>query len=665
MISDRELLHYSALAEYSADAIVTKQLDGTILSWNAGAVSLYGYEANEAIGQNIEIIVPDDRRDELAWIDQNLVEKKIVDQLETVRCRKDGSLVNVSISAAPVKERDGTVIGASTITRNITKRVREEQYFRLAFRASQIAMFFVDKAGLICLANRQAGLYFGLSESEMVGKKIEDFVPISMQDRHATMRESYMRDPTERVMGAGRDLQAIRHDGRAFPVEIALSHIETEEGLRVLAAVVDITRRKNAEDEIRRINATLEQRIVKRTALLEESNAKLTDEITKRRHSEAKVRELANKAHAQAMMLHAVISASPDPIYRFSRDMKYLYASPSGLEFIGKTSEEVIGKTWREVGQPASIMQAYEKNVKRVFETSIPCSHTTEWTLGGRTQYFDCYLNPILDRDGVESVVCTTRNVTERVAKERVIIDLNRELARQAAALSNTNAELETFAYSVSHDLRAPLRYIDGYVGMLIEDASDRLTTEDRRQLDVVSQSAREMSELINDLLAFSKIGRDELAMAEVDMNRLVCEARNLLRGFTKGCGIKWKISSLPCAFGDESMLRLVWQNLIENATKYTKNKKEPVIEISGWSTDVETIYRIRDNGIGFDNAFSKKMFGVFERLHTKKEFKGTGIGLSNVDRIVQRHRGKIVADGRLGKYAEFTFHIPQKEMDP
>jgi light-regulated signal transduction histidine kinase (bacteriophytochrome) len=217
-------------------------------------------------------------------------------------------------------------------------------------------------------------------------------------------------------------------------------------------------------------------------------------------------------------------------------------------------------------------------------------------------------------------------------------------------------AELESFSYSVSHDLRAPLRAVDGYARMLEEDYGERLDAEGRRLLGVVRESATRMGRLIDDLLAFSRLGRQEPARRRVDMDALVREAIAEVRA---GSDAPIQASALPAADADPAMLKQVWVNLISNAIKYSSKRAEARVEIGGREDARERVYWVRDNGAGFDMRYADKLFGVFQRLHRAEEFPGTGVGLALVHRVVTRHGGRVWAEGKPGEGACFYFSLP------
>lgn len=237
----------------------------------------------------------------------------------------------------------------------------------------------------------------------------------------------------------------------------------------------------------------------------------------------------------------------------------------------------------------------------------------------------------------------------------------NRELEMSAAQLELTNKELESFSYSVSHDLRSPLRAIDGYSRIFEEDFADRLDQEGLRLLAVIRSSSKKMGQLIDDLLSFSRMGRKPVDASMVDMNLLVDEVWQELSAGHANLLLEKK--ALPAIFGDRALLRQALVNLLSNAIKYSSNSTAPMVEIGAEKTEEEVIYSVRDNGVGFDMRFYNKLFGVFQRLHTEDEFPGTGVGLAIAQRVIVRHGGRIWADSKLGEYTVFYFSLPIKKI--
>jgi light-regulated signal transduction histidine kinase (bacteriophytochrome) len=245
--------------------------------------------------------------------------------------------------------------------------------------------------------------------------------------------------------------------------------------------------------------------------------------------------------------------------------------------------------------------------------------------------------------------------------REKEIERLNRELSRRADELMASNKELEAFAYSVSHDLRAPLRHVAGYSELLKRQASSSLDGKSRRYVETIVESANRMGNLIDDLLAFSRIGRAETRATLISLEQLVMEVVAEIKQETTGRDIAWKIHPLPACYGDRAMLRLVIANLVSNAVKFTSARTRAEIEIGCVDTnESEVEVFVKDNGAGFDMRYAHKLFGVFQRLHLAEQFEGTGIGLAIVQRIILRHGGRVRAEGMVDHGAVFYFSLPK-----
>ncbi len=250
----------------------------------------------------------------------------------------------------------------------------------------------------------------------------------------------------------------------------------------------------------------------------------------------------------------------------------------------------------------------------------------------------------------------------QRERREAEIYQLNEELAKRARELASTNKELEAFAYSVSHDLRAPLRHMSGYSELLQKQASSLLDEKSRRYVQTIVESSKRMGNLIDDLLAFSRIGRVETKMTLVSLDQLVKEVVAESGQDTRGRDIVWKIDPLPVCYGDRSMLKLVIANLVSNAVKFTRMRAQAEIEIGWVDGEHEVEVFVRDNGAGFEMQYVNKLFGVFQRLHLAEQFEGTGIGLASVRRIIHHHGGNVRAEGCVDQGATFYFSLPKAQ---
>src|SRR5271165_6498056 len=260
------------------------------------------------------------------------------------------------------------------------------------------------------------------------------------------------------------------------------------------------------------------------------------------------------------------------------------------------------------------------------------------------------------------AILETNNDITQRKRGEEEVRQLNQELGKRTIELEAINKELEAFAYSISHDLRAPLRHMVGFTELLQKNASSVVDDKGRRYMTTILESAKRMGTLIDDLLAFSRIGRAEARESIVNLEELINEVRSEVAQEAEGRNITWKLGPLPNLYGDRSMLKLALVNLLSNAIKFTRPRPQPEVEVGcAEKQNGRIVIFIRDNGVGFDMKYANKLFGVFQRLHRPEEFEGTGIGLATVQRIIRRHGGEVWAEGFVDKGATFFFSVPSQ----
>jgi PAS domain S-box-containing protein len=349
----------------------------------------------------------------------------------------------------------------------------------------------------------------------------------------------------------------------------------------------------------------------------------------------------------------------------FVRDMSDVitYWNRGAQELYGWTAEEAISKRAHELLQTvfpvpleeirAELLRSgrWDGELRKTRADGSQVIVASRWSLRR-------------DEQGRPTAILETNNdITERERRAQEIRTLNEELGKRTAELEAINKELEAFAYSISHDLRAPLRHMAGFTELLQKNTASVLNERNQRYVRMILESAQRMGNLIDDLLAFSRIGRAETHKTLVNLDQLVEEALTEVRQDTDGRNIVWKIGKLPAWYGDRSMLRLVLVNLISNAVKFTRTRSPAEIEIGCMNQEQDqVVVFIRDNGVGFDMKYVSKLFGVFQRLHTPEAFEGTGIGLATVQRIVHRHGGRAWAEGLVDKGATFYFSLSKSQ---
>jgi PAS domain S-box-containing protein len=387
------------------------------------------------------------------------------------------------------------------------------------------------------------------------------------------------------------------------------------------------------------------------------------EDITERKEIEAgleKTRKelvvIKKSADEVSEFAENIINTVREPLLALDQELRVVKVSRSFYEFFKVRPKETVGQLIYDLGNK----QWDIPKLRELLETILP-----------QKASFDNYeVEHDFATIGRRTMLLNARQIQRVLGKERIILlaiediterkEIEAGLEKTRKELEVANKELEAFSYSVSHDLRAPLRHISGYVELLTTRFQSALSEKGQHYLSSIADSVNQMGKLIDDLLQFSRTGRTDMCRSDSDMNVIVQEVVESLRKDNPDRTIEWIVNKLPSVFCDTAMIRLVWMNLLSNAAKFTRTREKALVEIGAAVETKEVIFFVRDNGAGFEMKYAQKLFGVFQRLHPKEEFEGTGIGLANVNRIVIRHGGRAWAEAELNKGATFYFSIPK-----
>jgi PAS domain S-box-containing protein len=365
-------------------------------------------------------------------------------------------------------------------------------------------------------------------------------------------------------------------------------------------------------------------------------------------------------------VFRTLVENSPDIIARYDRECRRTYVNPTYLKVAQISRPELLATSpLQHSPLPVSSALVLQSLLRKVLDTGIAEAVDVIWPKSDNIDYwYNIYVSPEFDREGkVISVMSVSRDITERKKAEGEVRKLNQELEQRVAErtvkLEALNKELAAFAYSVSHDLRAPLRAIDGFSHILLEEYQDKIDAQGNNYLQRVRSAAQRMAQLIDDMLSLSRLTRVEMDVQPVNLSKMFREIAEDFHGTQPDRKVSFVIQEDVTAEVDARLLQIVFENLIENAWKFTSKHPKARIEFGVQKQKEVPVYFVRDDGAGFDMNYSQKIFGAFQRLHTTAEFPGTGIGLATVQRVIHRHGGRVWAEGVVEKGTTIFFTIP------
>jgi PAS domain S-box-containing protein len=603
----------------SNDAITIQDFEGRITAWNHGAELMFGYSEQEALKMKIWQLAPTNKAAEQKDFNRRLFAGEKVTSFETQRVTKDGRVLDVWMTVTKLVDDAGNPIGLASTERDITARKRaEEEASRMVtvVRDSNDAITIQDFEGKITAWNRGAELMYGYSEAEALAANIDRLTtPGKVAEQKDFIRRLFAG---ERVTSF--ETQRVTKDGRVLDVWMTVTKLVDDAGnpIGLASTERDITARKRAEEEASRM-----------VTVVRDSN----DAIT--------IQDFEGKITAW--------NRGAELMYGYS-EAEALAANIDRLTTPGKVAEQ-------------------KDFIRRLFAGERVTSFETQrLTKDGRLLDVWLTVTKLVDDAGkVIGIASTERDITERKRAVEEVHKLNANLEQRVidrtAALEAANKELEAFSYSVSHDLRAPLRAMDGFSMALLEDCAGRLDGASQDHLRRIRAGSQRMAELIDDLLNLSQVTRTEMRRERLDLTALAEEIGAELQRAHPDRKVKSVVAPALTADADARMLRIVLNNLLDNAWKFTSKHEQACIEVGAREQDGQRVFFVRDNGAGFDMAYAGRLFGAFQRLHSTQEFEGTGIGLAIVQRIIHRHGGRVWAEGAVGQGATVYFTLG-KERD-
>lgn len=623
---------FRGIYENASMGIYRSTPDGRILLCNPALLKMLGYKTFEELSKrNLEqegFELDANRKNFREVIDKN---GEIIGY-EAGWKRKDGSIIHVLENAKAYKDSKGNIVYYEGSVQDISKTKKaieqlkqSEDRFRTLVESAPEAVFIQSGGNFVYLNPAALKLFKVTNPNQLIGQPVINFL-------YSNYKESFQQKISElnKKEISSIEITCLNIDNGFFEVEVSAVPFTYNSTSSALVFLHDITERKKAETEIRMLNEELEQKVINRTMKLNET----------------------------LNFVEHIMSNTNVGFAVYNNNGNCILANNAIAEIVGGTKDLLLQQnyntiqSWKENKLYENAKQAFKEQKTKRAEVLLNSSF-------GKSAWLDCRFTPF-KLNNIDNLLLTVNDITERISKEQEIKDLNEELKTNIEQLRFLNNELEAFSYSVSHDLRAPLRAIHGFIQILFEDYSEKLDGEGKRLMNIVQDNTIKMGQLIDDLLAFSRISRSELNKTEIDSNAIVNMAFQSYPIDEQKQKVKLTVANLPNITGDTILMQQVWVNLISNAIKYSSKVENPEIEIGYKENKDAYEFYIKDNGAGFDMQYVDKLFGVFQRLHSNREFIGTGVGLAIVQRIVSKHGGTVSAYGEVNNGATFRFTIPK-----
>jgi PAS domain S-box-containing protein len=611
---------YRGLLEAAPDAMVVVNQGGEIVLLNVQAEKQFGYSRDELVGQEVKNIIPEGFAERLIADGTRTTAEALAQQIgtgiELHGQRKDGTEFPIEIMLSPLESPEGILVTAAI--RDISVRKDAERHlaqmearYRGLLEAAPDAMVVVNQGGEIVLLNVQAEKQFGYRRDELVGQRVKNIIPEGFAERLIADGTRTAAEALAQQIGTGIELHGQRKDGTQFPMEIMLSPLESPEGVLVTAAIRDISVRKDAERHL----AQMEGRY---RGLLEAAPDSM----------------VLVKKHGEIVLLNL----EAEKQFGYPRD-----------ELVGQQVRTIIPKGFAEQ-LIADALRSADGALAQQLHTVIELNGRRK---DGRAFPIEIMLSPLKSSEGILLTVAI-RDITTRKQAEA-------HLLRKVEELNRSNEELGQFAYIASHDLQEPLRMVASYTQLLSRRYKGKLDADADEFISFAVDGANRMQRLIQDLLEYSRVGTKGKTLLDTSSEEALEHAIVNLRGAIEDSGALVTHDPLPAVLADEMQLTQLFQNLIGNAIKY-QSPGVPRVHISSAKNETKWLFSVQDNGLGIESQYFEKIFGMFQRLHKREDFGGTGIGLAICKKIVERHGGTISVESQFGQGSTFRFALTGSE---